>query len=115
MSTWNLSTSLRRRRLASKNYKVSSFLYGENDIKARQTLFYNRMGAPTRPHRSLEEILIFLAGSKTFDDLSDFASFETASNINTDQQKGLDSWMSDEDYKMLDYYQESLKHGGGGH
>jgi hypothetical protein len=94
---------------------VPLFSYEENDIKARQTLFYNRMGAPTRPHRSLEEILIFLAGSKTFDDLSDFASFETASNINTDQQKGLDSWMSDEDYKMLDYYKESLKHGGGGH
>ena len=85
----------------------------DNDAKARQTLFYNRMGAPTRPHRNLEDILIFLAGSKTFDDLSDFASFPAAANINTDQQKGLDSWMSDEDYKMLDYYRESLKHGGG--
>lgn len=54
-----------------------------------------------------------MAGSKTFDDLFDFASFKEASNINTDQQKGLDSWMSDEDYKMLDYYKESLKTGGG--
>lgn len=70
------------------------------------------MGAPTRPHRSLEEILLFLAGSETFEDLSNFASFKDASDINMDQQKGLDSWMSDEDYKMLDYYRESLKHGG---
>lgn len=52
------------------------------------------MGAPTRPHRSLEDLLVFLAGSQTFTDLAESVSFETASDINTDQQKGLDSWMS---------------------
>lgn len=35
-----------------------------------------------------------LAGSQTFNDLAESVSFETASYINTDQQKGLDSWMS---------------------
>jgi hypothetical protein len=73
---------------------VYQFITIENDAKARATLFYNRMGAPTRPHRSLEDLITFLAGSKTFDDLAEFTSYDTASDINNDQQKGLDSWMS---------------------
>lgn len=48
----------------------------DNDAKAKQTLFYNRMGAPTRPVRSLDDLLTFMAGSKTYDDLSDFASYK---------------------------------------
>ena len=29
-------------------------------------------------------------------------------DINMDMQKGLDSWMSDEDKNMLKYYQKSI-------
>jgi len=32
--------------------------------------------------------------------------------VNSDQQLGLDSWMSEEDAKMMKYYKESLKAGG---
>ena len=40
------------------------------------------MGVPTRPHRSLEDLFVFLAGSETFTDLAESFSFETASDIN---------------------------------
>ena len=34
----------------------------ELDAKAKQVLFYNRFKSPTRPHRSLEDIIAFLTG-----------------------------------------------------
>lgn len=82
------------------------------DEEAKGKLFYNRFGAPSRPHRNLDDLLTFLAGSATLDQLADFVSYNTAMEINMDIQKGLDSWMSEEDKKMLHYYQQSLKSGG---
>lgn len=72
-------------------------------------LFYNKFGGPTRPHRNLENLLIFLAGSITYEQLGDFISYGVGMDINMDMQKGLDSWMSTEDRKMLQYYKDSLK------
>lgn len=81
----------------------------ERDAAAKEILFYNKFGAPTRPLRSLDDLITFLAGSATFDQLADFISYSSAMDINMDMQKGLDSWMSDEDSKMLAYYQQFAK------
>ena len=86
----------------------------EKDETARKTLFFNRFGAPTRPLRTMEDMMTFLAGSAIFDQLADFLSYNQAMDINTDVQKGLDSWMGEEDKQMLAKYQESIKNGGGG-
>ena len=60
--------------------------------------------------------MTFLAGSAIFDQLADFLSYNQAMDINTDIQRGLDSWMGEEDKQMLAKYQQSLKKGGaGGH
>lgn len=67
----------------------------ENDTDAAKVLFYNRFGAPSRPLRSLEDLITFLSGSSTYDQLADFASFNHAMDVNQDQQAGLDSWMTD--------------------
>ena len=72
-----------------------------------------RFGAPSRPLRSLEDLIAFLGASDTYSDLADFTSYKVSSDINEDQQKGLDSWMGVDDAKMMRYYKESLKHGGG--
>jgi hypothetical protein len=49
-----------------------------------------------------------MAGSKTYDQLADFVSYNAGMDINTDMQKGLDSWMGEDDKKMLKYYQKSI-------
>lgn len=59
--------------------------------------------------RSLDDMITFLAGSGTYDQLADFVSYNAGMDINMDMQKGLDSWMGDEDKKMLKYYQATLK------
>ena len=40
-------------------------------------------------------MVAFMSGSKTYDELADFASYNVAMDINIDMQKGLDSWMSE--------------------
>ena len=84
----------------------------EKDKYARTVLFYNKFGSPTRPLRSLDDMIAFLGGSATIDELADFISYDTAMDNNTDMQKGLDSWMGHQDKEMLKMYQ---KHAKGGH
>ena len=79
------------------------------DARAREMLFYNRFGAPTRPTRSMDEMMAFLAGSKTFDDLADFLSYDGSMSVNTDALNGLDSWMSDQDKTMMSAYRAQAK------
>jgi len=93
--------------------ELIAFFILAKDEEAKQKLFFNRFGAPSRPHRNLDDLLIFLAGSATLDQLADFVSYNAGMDVNMDIQKGLDTWMSDEDQKMLQYYQKSLKSGGG--
>lgn len=81
----------------------------ERDNVAKQTLFFNKFGAPTRPIKSLDDMMVFLAGSWTYDQLADFISYSTAMDINMDMQKGLDSWMGEDDSKMLEAYQKFQK------
>ena len=79
------------------------------DEFARTVLFYNKFGAPVKPHRSIEDIMAFLGGSETYDNLFDFLSYNPAMDVNSDNQNGLDTWMADEDEKMIEIYKESLK------
>ncbi|EGR30462.1 hypothetical protein IMG5_131360 [Ichthyophthirius multifiliis] len=80
----------------------------QNDEQAVSKLFFNRFGAPSRPLRSLEDMIAFLSGSVTYDQLADFTSYSHAMDVNADQQAGLDSWMSQNDLNMLKYYQKSI-------
>ena len=44
-----------------------------------------RFGAPSRPLRSLEDVIAFLGGSDTYSELADFNSYSVSSDINQDQ------------------------------
>lgn len=61
--------------------------------------------SPRFPGRvtSTQFIYIYLR-SKTYEQLADFLSYDQAMDVNMDQQKGLDSWMSVQDRRMLKYY-----------
>ena len=53
--------------------------------------------------------MTFLVSADSINRAIDFISYEGTASINSDQLKGLDSWMTEEDAKMLDYYGESQK------
>ena len=42
----------------------------------------NRFGAPSRPLRSLEDMIEFLGGSDTYSELADFNSYAVSADIN---------------------------------
>ena len=72
-------------------------------------LFLNRVGAPSRPTRSINDLMTFLASSEAINKAVQFISYDGATEMSTDQEKGLDGIISEEDTKMLKYYSESLK------
>ena len=43
---------------------------------------YKRFGAPSRPLRSLEDMIAFLGGSDTYSELADFNSYGVSADIN---------------------------------
>ncbi len=51
-----------------KQYSLLIFFYIiEKDKEAFDRVFVNKFGGLTRPHRSLEDLLAFMAGSKTYE------------------------------------------------
>jgi len=73
----------------------------------KDSLYFNKFGAPSRPNRSMDNFLLFLESGEAIEHAIDWISYESCTDINDDQQKGLDGWMSEEDSKMLDYYREA--------
>lgn len=53
--------------------------------------------------------MTFVTSSESINRAVTFISYDESSSINTDQQLGLDSWTTDEDAKMLDYYFDAQK------
>jgi hypothetical protein len=76
----------------------------ESEKEAKAKLYQNRMNAPSRPSRSIEDMMAFINSVESINRAITFISYTGASDINNDQQAGLDSWMTDEDAKILDYY-----------
>ncbi len=81
-----------------------------NDDLAYQKLYLNRVGAPSRPNRSLDDLMIFVASAAAINSAADFITYSGATEVADDQLLGLDGIMSEEDTKMMKYYKESLKH-----
>lgn len=84
-------------------------LQEEEEIKNR--MFVNRFGANTQPLRSIEELLEFITTETLLDNTMDYVGHPDASENTDDYQKGLDSWMSDEDRKMVQYFQRRKNSG----
>lgn len=73
-------------------------------------LFLNRVGAPSRPTRSINDLMTFLASSEAINKAVQFISYDGATEMSSDQEKGLDGIITENDAKMLQYYSESLKY-----
>lgn len=70
------------------------------------------MGAPTRPTRSMDEFMAFINSNEAIERNFDYMMFGL--DINVDQLKGLDSYTTENDERILDILKE-LKHKQGGH
>lgn len=82
----------------------------KNDKLARESLWYNRFNVASRPLRSVEDFMTFIASEATLNRAFEYIGYEGTVAAYEDYQQGLDGIASDEDRKMLDYYKESLKH-----
>ena len=82
----------------------------KNDKEAYDNLWFNRFNVPSRPNRSIENFMTFLASEKMMDRAFEYIAYDGTVRAYEDYQEGLDGIASDEDRKMLDYYKESLKH-----
>jgi hypothetical protein len=54
--------------------------------------------------------MTFLASSEAINKAVQFISYDGATEMSSDQEKGLDGIITVDDTKMLAYYAESLKH-----
>jgi MoaA/NifB/PqqE/SkfB family radical SAM enzyme len=67
----------------------------EDNKMAKQKLYQNRVNAPSRPTRSINDVMTFLVSAESINRAITFISYDGSADINSDQQKGLDSWMTD--------------------
>lgn len=83
----------------------------ENNQKARETLYYNSLGAPTRPTRKMEDFMTFISSNEAIN--KNFEYLMYGLDVNSDQIKGLDSYTTANDERMLELLAESKKKSGG--
>ena len=87
--------------LEAEEKEKAQLAVDREDYKTK--LFLNRYGAPTRPTQSLEEVLEFALNSAAINDAIEFISVDEAIKHIDDFGRGLDTWMGEEDKKILDY------------
>ena len=101
----------------SKNAVEAERLKAENEKKTKQadlvdylnTLQVNRYGAPTQPGYSMNDFLYFIANNEAINDLGDINAVPEFQKVSNDMINGLDSWIGEEDRKLLTYYHKYLK------
>ena len=72
-------------------------------VEYRQKLFINRYGAPTKPTRSVDDLITFASYRAAIDDAIDYMSLNETTKTMYDLERGLDTWLSEEDRKMMIY------------
>ena len=70
------------------------------------------MGAPTRPTRSMDEFMTFINSNEAIEKNFDYLLYGL--DVNVDQLKGLDSYTTENDERMLEILKD-LKNKQGGH
>lgn len=76
----------------------------EELISYLDTLQINRYGIATNPGYSVEDFLAFVVNGKAIDDLAQINDVPEFQKVSFDLEQGLDTWIGDEDRKLLKYY-----------
>lgn len=58
-------------------------------------LFKNRVDAPSRPTRSIQDLMTFLVSTEAINKAVQFISYDGATEMSGDQEKGLDGILTD--------------------
>lgn len=75
----------------------------------RNVLYLNRYGVPNRPTRSIDDALFFITNQQALDKALDFVSAPLLEANISDVEKGLDTWLNEEDKNIFNYYDKYLK------
>jgi hypothetical protein len=76
-------------------------------------MYTNRFGAYSSPTRSMDEFVSFISSKTALEETFEYLAAPEAIRATDDIMNGLDSWMSSEDRRIVDYYKTYVK--GGGH
>lgn len=66
----------------------------------------NRYGVATNPAESYEKFTKFIANAYTIETLGNFVDIPETQKISDDFMTGLDSWIGEEDKRLIEYYKE---------
>ncbi len=69
----------------------------------REKLFLNRYQSPTKPTRSVDDLITFAGYRAAIDDAIDYMSLNETTKTLHDFERGLDTWLGEEDRKMMLY------------
>lgn len=67
----------------------------KNDKEARDTLWYNRFNVASRPIRSIQNFMTFIASEKTLNEAFEYIGYKGTVEAYEDYQAGLDGIASD--------------------
>lgn len=67
----------------------------KNDKVARESLWYNRFDVPSRPLRSVEDFMTFIASEASLNRAFEYIGYEGTVNAYEDYQSGLDGIASE--------------------
>ena len=72
----------------------------------KETLFLNRYEVPTKPTRSIEDLIEFTGYKTAMDEAINYMSLKESVKTVGDFQQGLDTWLGEEDQKLMLYAKE---------
>lgn len=76
----------------------------ETEERERMEKFYkNRFGVTTNPGQSLAIFIDFLSNGTAISELSEMNIVKSGITMNEDFREGLDTWIGDEDEKLVEY------------
>ena len=76
----------------------------KDNKKAYDELCFNRFGVASRPNRSINDFMTFLASEKMLNRAFEYVGYEGTVEAYEDYHKGLDGIAGEDDKKMLEYY-----------
>ena len=99
-------TAAETERIKNEQEKKNSY---DDLVDYLKKLQINRYGAPTNPGHSMDDFLYFIANNEAINDLGDINAVPEFQKVSSDLINGLDSWIGDEDRKLLAYYHKYQK------
>ncbi len=71
----------------------------------QETFYQNRFGVATNPSESMQNFVKFISNGEAITNLGAFNSNPDAVSFSYDLMNGLDTWIGEEDQKLMEYFE----------